>query len=169
MTSSACHPHHSRSCHHLPRIHGWYLWNRHYYSQKDGERGILSWFLFYFWMGRLRQLDDPFRLQVVGMELTDNGLFQLDSLSIPWHSSLTCSRWVMERFVRTISYHIGQIYETGELDKTAIKTVPISRISTDSVVAMMMILHCFHLTLIQKNRGWVECLNDVIVVPSYLI
>ena len=33
------------------------------------------------------------------------------------------------------------------------KTVPISRISTDSIVEMMMILHCFHLTLIQKNRG----------------
>ena len=33
------------------------------------------------------------------------------------------------------------------------KTVPIFRISTDSIVAMMMILHCFHLTLIQKNWG----------------
>ena len=36
-----------------------------------------------FSLAAASQLDDPFRLQVVGMELTDNGLFQLDSLSIP--------------------------------------------------------------------------------------
>ena len=66
--------------------------------RRTGSGGILSWFLFCLCMGRMRQLDDPFRLQVVGMELTDNGLFQLDSLSIPWHSSLTCSKWVMERW-----------------------------------------------------------------------
>ena len=61
--------------------------------------------------------------------------------------------------VRTISYHIGQIYETGELDKTAtIRKIGIVQ-TKESV--MLSVLLCSTILMLS--------LLLVIVVPSYLI
>lgn len=69
--------------------------------RKARSGGRLSWFLFCLWMSRMRQFDDAFRLQVVGMELTDNGLFQPDGLPTPRHSALVdaCSKLPIENTV----------------------------------------------------------------------